>query len=93
MISSDMEKMNRIRPVFSNMGSNRKSKSLSIWCLLKTKRATITDIILSKENRKDIEEIKPDYIKGLTFHYIEEMAEIKTLALLDEKVNDPIIFS
>jgi len=61
--------------------------------ILAAKRATITDIILSKENRKDIEEIKPDYIKGLTFHYIEEMAEIKTLALLDEKVNDPIIFS
>ena len=60
--------------------------------ILAAKRATITDIILSKENKKDIEEIKPEYIKGLTFHYIEEMAEIKTLALLDEKVKDPIIF-
>jgi ATP-dependent Lon protease len=61
--------------------------------ILAAKRAKITDIILSKENRKDIEEIKPEYIKGLTFHYIEEMAEIKTLALLDEKVKDPIIFN
>jgi ATP-dependent Lon protease len=61
--------------------------------ILAAKRAKITDIILSKENRKDIEEIKPDYINGLTFHYIEEMAEIKTLALLDEKVKDPIIFN
>ena len=60
--------------------------------MLAAKRAKITDIILSLENRKDIEDIKPDYIKGLTFHYIEEMAEIKTLALLDEKVKDPIIF-
>jgi ATP-dependent Lon protease len=61
--------------------------------ILAAKRAKITDIILSKENRKDIEEIKPDYITGLFFHYIEEMAEIKNLALLEEKVKDPIIFN
>jgi ATP-dependent Lon protease len=61
--------------------------------ILAAKRAKITDIILSRENRKDIEEIKPDYITGLIFHYIEEMAEIKNLALLEEKVKDPIIFS
>jgi ATP-dependent Lon protease len=60
--------------------------------ILAAKRAKITDIILSKENRKDIEEIKPEYITGLTFHYIEEMAEIKFLALLEEKVNDPVVF-
>jgi ATP-dependent Lon protease len=60
--------------------------------MLAAKRAKITDIILSRENRKDIEDIKPEYIQGLTFHYIEEMAEIKTLALLDEKVKDPIVF-
>jgi len=60
--------------------------------MLAAKRAKITDIILSKENRKDIEDIKPEYIQGLTFHYIEEMAEIKTLALLDDKVKDPILF-
>jgi ATP-dependent Lon protease len=61
--------------------------------ILAAKRAKITDIILSKENRKDIEEIKPDYIKGLVFHYIEEMAEINNLALLEEKVKDPVIFT
>jgi ATP-dependent Lon protease len=60
--------------------------------ILAAKRAKISDIILSKENRKDIEEIKPEYIQGLNFHYIAEMAEIKTLALLDEKVKDPIVF-
>jgi ATP-dependent Lon protease len=60
--------------------------------ILAAKRAKITDVILSKENKKDIEEIKPLYIKGLTFHYIEEMAEINTLALMDEKVKDPILF-
>jgi len=61
--------------------------------ILAAKRANITDIILSVENRKDIEEIKPDYIKGLNFHYIEEMAEINNLAMLNERVANPISFS
>ena len=61
--------------------------------ILAAKRANINDIILSVENRKDIEEIKPDYIKGLNFRYIEEMAEINNLALLNEKVSNPISFS
>ena len=61
--------------------------------ILAAKRARISDIILSKENKKDIEEIKPDYISGLTFHYIEKMAEINNLALLEEKVKDPVIFN
>jgi ATP-dependent Lon protease len=58
--------------------------------ILAAKRASIKDIILSKENKKDILEIKEDYISGLTFHYIEEMAEINKLGLLDEKVKEPI---
>jgi|ERR1035438_7014477 ATP-dependent Lon protease len=61
--------------------------------ILAAKRANISDIILSVENRKDIEEIKPDYIKGLNFHYIEEMKEINTLALLTEKVANPVSIS
>ncbi len=61
--------------------------------ILAAKRANITDIILSVENRKDIEEIKPDYVKGLNFRYIAEMAEINNFALLDEKVANPISFS
>jgi ATP-dependent Lon protease len=61
--------------------------------ILAAKRANITDIILSVENKKDIEEIKPDYIKGLTFQYITEMAEINKLALLNEKVENPVSFS
>ena len=60
--------------------------------ILAAKRAEITDIILSKENKKDIEEIKSDYIKGLNFHYIGEMAEINSLALLKEKVKNPVRF-
>jgi ATP-dependent Lon protease len=58
--------------------------------MLAAKRARISDVILSEENRKDIEEIKADYVKGLTFHYIGEMKEIGKIALLKEKVKDPL---
>lgn len=58
--------------------------------MLAAKRARISDVILSEENRKDIEEIKADYVKGLTFHYIGEMKEIGKIALLKEKVQDPL---
>lgn len=43
--------------------------------ILAAKRAGITDILLCEENRRDVEEIKEDYLKGLTFHYISEMSE------------------
>ena len=56
--------------------------------ILAAKRAKITDIILSKENEKDINEIKDDYLKGLKFHYIDEMIDVIELALTNEKVND-----
>jgi ATP-dependent Lon protease len=58
--------------------------------ILAAKRAKITDILLSKENRKDIEEIKKEYIQGLRFHYIDEMKEINTFALLKTRVDDPL---
>ncbi len=58
--------------------------------ILAAKRARINDIILSTDNRKDIEEINPIYIKGLTFHYISEMFEVIDLALLKEKVDHPL---
>ncbi|MFA7617074.1 MAG: endopeptidase La [Weeksellaceae bacterium] len=54
--------------------------------ILAAKRANIKEIILSEENRKDIEEIKPEYIKGLKFHYVNEMLEVLDLALLKQKV-------
>lgn len=60
--------------------------------ILAARRAKITDIILPKENRKDIEEIKQDYIKGLSFHYIEDIADVESLALLKEKVVHAIDF-
>jgi len=58
--------------------------------MLAAKRASITDVFLSLENQKDIEDIKPDYIEGLTFHYIEEMKDISKLALLNEQVDNPL---
>lgn len=50
--------------------------------ILAAKRARITDIILSKDNKRDILEIKPDYIKGLKFHYLTDMIEVLDLALV-----------
>jgi ATP-dependent Lon protease len=52
--------------------------------ILAARRAGIHEIILSKHNRKDIEEIKKDYVKGMTIHYVEQMTEVLELALTDE---------
>ena len=57
--------------------------------ILAAKRAGITDIILCKENKKNIEEIKETYIKGLTFHYVRDVKEVLQIALLKEKVKNP----
>lgn len=58
--------------------------------ILAAKRAGIRELILCKENQKDIEEIKPDYLKGLTFHYVEDISQVIDLALLKEKVENPL---
>ena len=47
----------------------------------RAKRAGITELILSEENRKDIAEIKPEYVEGLTFHYVRTNDEVLRLAL------------
>lgn len=52
--------------------------------ILAAKRAGITDIMLSRENEKDIEEINQKYLKGLTFHYVENVDDVLSFALLDE---------
>lgn len=57
--------------------------------ILAAKRANIKEIILSEENRKDIEEIKAEYIKGLKFHFVTEMDEVLKIALLKQKVKSP----
>ena len=49
--------------------------------ILAAKRAGIVELILSEENRKDIEEIKADYVEGLTFHYVKTNNEVLALAL------------
>jgi len=56
--------------------------------ILAAKRAMITELILCEENKRDIEEIKAEYLKGLTFHYVKDMSEVITLALTDEKVKN-----
>lgn len=50
--------------------------------ILAAKRANIKEIILCKKNEKDIKEINPKYLKGLTFHYVTEMKEVLDIALL-----------
>jgi ATP-dependent Lon protease len=49
--------------------------------ILAAKRAKITQIILSKENKRDFSEIKADYIEGLQFHFVENMMEVPSLIL------------
>ncbi|WP_121809173.1 endopeptidase La [Mucilaginibacter kameinonensis] len=58
--------------------------------ILAAKRANIKEIILCKSNQKDILEIKEDYTKDLNFHYVTDMKDVITLALLNEKVKKPI---
>ncbi len=58
--------------------------------ILAAKRSKITDIVMSAENKKDIQEIKPVYISGLKFHYINEMIEATNIALCKEKVESPV---
>lgn len=52
--------------------------------ILAAKRAGIDEIILSEDNRKDLEEIKPKYIKGLKFHFVNTIMDVLKLALTDE---------
>jgi ATP-dependent Lon protease len=58
--------------------------------ILAAKRAGINEILLSKDNEKDISEIKPVYIKGLKFHYVDTIADVIDFALLKEKVKNAI---
>ncbi|MGY8987016.1 MAG: S16 family serine protease, partial [Flavobacteriales bacterium] len=58
--------------------------------ILAAKRSGIKEIILSEDNRKDIHEINERYLKGLKFHYVAKMKEVVDIALLNEKVSNPI---
>lgn len=61
--------------------------------ILAAKRAGIKEIILCKENRKDINEINPQYVEGLIFHYVSDVKEVLELALMNEKVDQPKDFT
>lgn len=58
--------------------------------ILAAKRAGIKEIILCKENMKDIEEIKELYLKGLKFHYVSDIKEVLDIALLKDKVKNAL---
>lgn len=58
--------------------------------ILAAKRAGIKEIILCKENKKDIDEIKALYLKGLTFHYVDDIKQVLDIALLPDKVKNPL---
>jgi ATP-dependent Lon protease len=57
--------------------------------ILAAKRASIKGIILSEENRKDVEDINEIYIRGLKFHYVRTIMEVLSLSLLKQKVSNP----
>jgi ATP-dependent Lon protease len=61
--------------------------------ILAAKRAGITEIILSEENRKNLEEIKEIYLKGLKFHFVETIMDVIDIALLKTKVDKPVKIS
>jgi ATP-dependent Lon protease len=56
--------------------------------ILAAKRANIKEIILCDQNKSDIDEIKADYLQGLTFHYVKEMSEVIDVAITNQKVKN-----
>ena len=57
--------------------------------ILAAKRAGIKEIIMSKANKKDIDDIKPSYISDLKFHFVDQMSEVLEHALMKTKVKNP----
>jgi ATP-dependent Lon protease len=60
--------------------------------ILAAKRSGIKEIILSKKNKRDIDEIEKNYIRGLKFHFVDGVDEVLKIALLKEKVAKPLEF-
>jgi ATP-dependent Lon protease len=60
--------------------------------ILAAKRSGINDVILCKKNKKDIEEIKAEYIRDLNIHFVDHVDEVLEIALLKEKVKNPLKF-
>lgn len=85
----------RVRPCLAMTGEiTLRGKVLPVGGIkekiLAAKRAGITDIVLSTENRKDIDDIESIYIDGLTFHFVDTVMEVMDFALLHEKVDNPM---
>ena len=55
--------------------------------------AGIKHIVMCRENQKNVEEIPEKYLKGVDFHYVENVADVWQFALTDEKVKNPTDFS
>ena len=61
--------------------------------ILAAKRSGIKEIILSKKNQRDIDEIEQHYVKGLSFYYVENVGDVLKLALLKDRVKNPVQFT
>ncbi len=61
--------------------------------ILAAKRAGITDVVLSKANKKDIEEIPQEYLTGVSFHYVDDVRDVWQFALTNELVDHPVDFT
>ena len=61
--------------------------------ILAAKRAKIKEILLCEDNRRDIEEIKQEYLKGLKFHYVKDINEVLDIALTKQKVTKAKVLS
>jgi ATP-dependent Lon protease len=61
--------------------------------ILAAKRAGIKEIILCKKNKRDIDEIDENYLRGLEFHFVDRVSEVLDIALLKSKVDRPLQFS
>ena len=56
--------------------------------ILAAKRAKIKEIMMCEQNRRDIDEINAEYLKGLKFHYVKDMSEVLEFALTKQKVKN-----
>jgi ATP-dependent Lon protease len=58
--------------------------------LLAAKRAGITEVILCNQNRKDVEDIEPQYLKGVSFTYVHNMLQVLDIAITNQKVKNAV---
>ena len=61
--------------------------------ILAAKRSGINEIVLSKQNKKDILEINKNYITGMKFHYVDNLKQVIDITLHSQKVENPVIIS